>query len=193
MKFKLISAVFAMLVFSFNCNASLIKNGGFSSGSIDSVTGVGWVTGVNCNGAAVFAAHALLNNCGSASTDPSISQLITGLIAGNEYKLTWHQKNHYGHQANSFGVYLDGTIQDIRNWLPDYNYHTESYTFIASSTSHTIKFSAELDARTPGVLSKTDTSYYRDDISLVAVKEPFTFAVFSLGLIGLTARRKFKN
>lgn len=142
---------------------------------------------------AVFTAHALLNNCGSASTDPSISQLITGLIAGNEYKLTWHQKNHYGHQANSFGVYLDGTIQDIRNWLPDYNYHTESYTFIASSTSHTIKFSAELDARTPGVLSKTDTSYYRDDISLVAVKEPFTFAVFSLGLIGLTARRKFKN
>ena len=49
MKFKLISAVFAMLVFSFNCNASLIKNGGFSSVGLVSLTGVDSVTGVNCN------------------------------------------------------------------------------------------------------------------------------------------------
>ena len=198
MKFKCLNIALTSLILSAIClsnyvNANLIVNGDFSAGGSD------WSFSSACVGQNYMVSYGgggiLLNQCGEDDVDPSISQTVSGLSVGVGYELFWDRKYHSSIQNNSFGVFLDNTVLEIFNHISTSGYLTESVMFIANNNIHTIKFAAELDQRTAGVSSRTDTSYYIDNISLAAseVPEPSTLAIFGLGLMGFASRRLKKK
>jgi hypothetical protein len=74
----------------------------------------------------------------------------------------------------------------------DNSWHTVTTTFTAASSSATIIFAGELDARTPGGPgSTTDVSYYIDNISVTgsspvpAVPAPSTVLLLITGLLAV--------
>jgi hypothetical protein len=114
-----------------------------------------------------------LNSCGEATGDPAASQTIGGLTPGVTYTISvdvhLHVNASGGGTGKSFGIFLDnepGTPLLLTEVL-DNNWHTVTVTFVATSSSHTIIFAGELDARTPGGPgATTDVSYFIDNISL---------------------------
>lgn len=114
-----------------------------------------------------------LNACGEPDSDPAASQTITGLTVGATYKIRADVHVHVpasgAGTGKSFGVFLNaepGNPLLITEFL-DGNWHTVSVNFTAASTSATIIFAGELDARTPGGPGiTTDVSYFIDNISV---------------------------
>jgi hypothetical protein len=117
----------------------------------------------------------LMNSCGEPASDPTAAQTITGLVVGATYTISVDVHLHVAASGagtgKSFGIFLNtqpGNPLLLTEFL-DGNWHTVTTTFTAASTSATIIFAGELDARTPGGPgSTTDISYYIDNISLVA-------------------------
>jgi len=115
----------------------------------------------------------LLNECGEADSDPFASQTISGLTPGASYAISVdvHLENPGSNAGTgkSFGIFLDsepGNPLLLTEFL-DGNWHTVTVKFVATSTSHTIIFASELDARTPGGPGvTTDVSYFIDNVSL---------------------------
>ena len=115
-----------------------------------------------------------LNSCGEATGDPAASQTIGGLTPGVTYTISvdvqLFANSSGGGTGKSFGIFLDnepGNPLLLTEFL-DTNWHTVTVKFVATSTSHTIIFAAELDPRTPGGPGiATDVAYFIDNISLV--------------------------
>lgn len=117
-----------------------------------------------------------LNACGESDSDPAAAQTISGLVVGATYTIKvdvlLHVSSSGGGTGKSFGVFLNtepGNPLLLTEFL-DSSWHTVTASFTAASTSATIIFAGELDARTPGGPgSTTDVSYFIDNISVVQV------------------------
>jgi len=118
-----------------------------------------------------------LESNGSATTDPTISQTVSGLTVGATYRLEWDLALRSAIRAGSgrsFGVFLDSQTFPKAVYLNEYlvgSFTNPVYThqfadFVATSTSHTIIFAGELDSRTNGGTGSTDVSYNLDNVAL---------------------------
>jgi hypothetical protein len=185
--------------------ANLIANGDFATNIAGWTTGGGgcvgnptWDAGGNPTGSV------LLNGCGESSVDPFASQILAGLTIGATYTVNWDMQLHSnvagGGTGKSFGVFLDteaGTPLALAEFL-DTAWHNQQISFVATSTSHTIFFAGELDARTPGGPGlTTDVSYRLDNVAVNAavagVPEPSALVLSALGLAGLFIRRRLRS
>lgn len=149
-----------------------------TNGTLD-VDASGWTLGGGCGDEQWDAANGnppgsiRLNACGEANSDPAASQTISGLTVGASYSIQVDVHLHVPASGSgtgrSFGVFLDsepGNPLLLTEFL-DGNWHTVRVNFTAASTSATIIFAGELDARTPGGPgATTDVSYFIDNISV---------------------------
>ena len=154
----------------------------FTNGTLDT-NAAGWTLAGGCLDEAWDGANGnppgsiRLNACGESDSDPTAAQTINGLVVGATYTISVDVRLHVAASGagtgKSFGIFLNtqpGNPLLLTEFL-DGNWHTVTTTFTAASTSATIIFAAELDARTPGGPgSTTDVSYYIDNIVLGAPK-----------------------
>jgi hypothetical protein len=146
-----------------------------------------------------------LESGGTATYDPTISRVVAGLSVGTVYHLAWDwalKVNWSGSgTGRSFGVFLDTQTFGDSLFLGERltaSFTSASVDFVATATSHTIIFAGELDSRSNGLTgtsSRTDVSYWLDNVeltALIAAPEPGTLALFALGgaMLLPTARRR---
>ena len=160
-------------------HAQFITNGTLNSDAS------GWNLGGGCgdeqwDGSAGNPPGAIrLNACGEPDSDPAAAQTISGLTIGATYTIKvdvqLHVSSSGGGTGKSFGIFLNNEPANpllITEFL-DGSWHTLSVKFTATSTSATIIFAGELDARTPGGPGiTTDVSYFIDNISVTQVVAP---------------------
>jgi hypothetical protein len=152
----------------------------FTNGTLDA-DAAGWTLGGGCGDEVWDGANGnppgsiRLNACGEANSDPTAAQTVNGLVVGATYTIKVDVRLHVaasgGGTGKSFGIFLNaqpGTPLLLTEFL-DSSWHTVTTTFTATSTSATIIFAGELDARTPGGPGiTTDVSYFIDNMTLVA-------------------------
>jgi hypothetical protein len=193
------------LLGSGTARGSLILNGGFDNNSNGwtvspvSVNNLWRATGGNPGG------NQRLNASGSPASDPYIEQTIAGLQPGATYLVSWDLIQDFTFLTGpSFGVFLDPTDAGVSPnggvlFLFTYGgltgWMSQQTAFVATANSHTLRFAAELDARTPGVTSTTDSSYYIDNVAMVlqsmpaeVVPEPAAWLLLAGGLVCLRRR-----
>jgi len=167
----LVSAVMALCAGPLH--AQLITNGTLNSDAS------GWTLGGGCGDEAWDGANGnppgsiRLNACGEPDSDPAASQTINGLTIGASYTIQVDVRlfanSSGGGTGRSFGVFLNNEPANplLLTEFLDGNWHTVRANFTATSTSATIIFAGELDARTPGGPGiTTDVAYFIDNISV---------------------------
>lgn len=181
--FSLWAAQAANLAVNSDFSASVPSNGsggGWTASHNDSLGG--WrSTGGNPGG--MF----ILNDNGSAGSDPTIVQTITGLNPGAHYTLSGDYASWYNNYlGNKFGIDIDGSNvakldpTAVKVWTPF------SLTVTAVSTQMSVRFRAEIDGG--------DNDFAIDNIGLVAVPEPASIAAVSaLGLLAFGAIRRVRR
>lgn len=170
-----VTAIGAMLLCAAPVHAQLVANGTLDSSAAE------WTLGGGCGDEVWDGSNGnppgsiRLNACGESTSDAFASQTINGLVAGTTYTISVDVRLHAnasgGGTGKSFGIFLDsqpGNPLLMAEFL-DSSWHTVTTSFVATGSSATIIFAAELDARTPGGPGgTTDVSYFIDNISVVA-------------------------
>jgi hypothetical protein len=155
--------------------ANILTNGTFNTDSAGWTLGGGCASGV-WDSSGNPGGSILLNACGESTSDPFAMQTVGGLTIGGTYQVSVDIHFHVALSPNghSFGIFLDNEPGNplLTTEPGDSNWHTVSVNFNATSSTHTIAFAAELDPRTPGVGSVSDTSYFIDNASLTLVSAP---------------------
>ena len=149
-----------------------------TNGTLDSDAS-GWSLGGGCGDEAWDGANGnppgsiRLNACGEPDSDPAAAQTIGGLTVGASYTIRADVRlfanSSGGGTGRSFGVFLNNEPANplLLTEFLDGNWHTVRVNFTATSTSATIIFAGELDARTPGGPGiTTDVAYFIDNISV---------------------------
>ena len=202
-------AVLAILAFaaSFNANqlvhADLIQNGDFEIFSPfhanpgSPISNGGW-TFENHAGVVATVGNpdnaSRLESNGNSTWDPTISQTVSGLSIGTTYEVSWDLALRFSTSGSgsgrSFGVFLDNQSFGDALLFDEYlstAYKTDSVTFVATATSHTLIFASELDNRTNGGVGNTDVSYNIDNISMIAaVPEPTGLICLGAALVSMS-------
>jgi len=171
---SLLATAAALLMCAAPVHAQLVTNGTLDTSA------AGWTLGGGCGDEAWDGGNGnppgsiRLNACGEPDSDPTASQTINGLVVGTTYVIRVDVHLHVdasgGGTGKSFGVFLNsepGNPLLLTEFL-DSTWHTVTTSFVAGSSSATIIFAGELDARTPGGPGiTTDVSYYIDNISVI--------------------------
>lgn len=157
---------------------NLVFNGTFDIPVPEGGAGGGWISTTNCIGAGgtrnvggnnVF----VINECGQAGSDPRLQQTLTGLIPGVTYQVSGSYAELYGQFGNpaalSFGVMIDGTVilelatPPGRSLTQGGSLHGFSTSFMATSTTHVLSFTAERNG--------DDTEYAIDNIEVMLANQ----------------------
>jgi hypothetical protein len=173
-----------------------VVNGDFNVFVPSNGTGGGW-TSSNIDGAGGWrgsgglpGASFILNDAGQPATDPTITQLVTGLTAGATYVLSGNYTNVYGccgsRGPDTFAIDLDGVLFDRLDYPGTGIWGSFSYNILVADTDLLLGFRAEIFS--------DDTEYRIDNISLTeagpaAVPEPTTLALVLSGGVALVRRR----
>ena len=193
-RFSRLLTALGLLLCTASLHAQLVTNGTLNTDAS------GWSLGGGCSDEAWDGANGnplgsiRLNACGESDSDPAAAQTINGLVVGATYTIKvdvqLHVDSSGGGTGRSFGIFLNaepGNPLLLTEFL-DGSWHTVSAKFTATSTSATIIFAGELDARTPGGPGiTTDVSYFIDNISVIppaavtAVPAMSDYALLGLG------------
>jgi len=173
---SLLATAAALLLSAAPLHAQLVTNGTLDTDAS------GWSLGGGCGDEAWDGANGnppgsiRLNACGEPDSDPAASQTINGLVVGTTYIISVDVHLHVnfsgGGTGRSFGIFLNSEPANplLLTEFLDGSWHTVTTSFVAASSSATIIFAGELDARTPGGPGiTTDVSYYIDNISVAPV------------------------
>lgn len=172
--------------------AQTIINGGFDLQVPSGGTANGWTAnGNDFNGGWRSSggnpgAFFVLNAGGAAGSDPSISQLITNLVVGQEYEVSgtyasWiigsAPANGRSFAADIDGVELfTGTAGALGAWRPF------SLTFVASATSANLRLRGETNG--------SDNDFAVDSISVALVPSPGSLVLLGAGSLLVTRRTR---
>jgi hypothetical protein len=169
--------VFATLILSYlpqsaTAQGNLVVNGGFDTDASGWMTtnefGFGYVSTKGNPGGYFW----LYTN--SPSLTPTISQTINGLISGSNYIVSGDYEKITGSSTSpSFGVALNGVFLFETTAPADFNWHSFSFDYTATSTSALLSLSSQLNG--------TGVSYGIDNIAMSAVPEPSTSWLILLG------------
>lgn len=170
--------------------AQTIVNGNFDLDVPRTSFGNGW-TGSSNDGAGGWRSTGgnpggffILNDNGNSATDPSISQILTDLIVGQQYEITGDYANwitsNAGPDALSFAADINNVQafagpRGTRNvWQPF------SFTFVADANTATLRLRGEING--------TDNDIAVDNIAISLVPTPGSLAL--LGGAGLLVGRR---
>ena len=155
----------------------MVLNASFDIPVMEGKSAAGWVSISNSPGAGGTKNvdgnnFFVINDRGQADSDPSVQQVVTGLVPGRSYRIN----GFFGGQGDccgnplipSFGVAVDGRIILERSRPLGEKLVPFSATLLATSKSHTISFIAERNGE--------DVAYVIDDITIVP-KRGFNLAV----------------
>jgi hypothetical protein len=152
------------------------------------------ITNVDCTVSGIPNGYPLSDASHGNDTGVSIEQTVPGLIPGNTYVLEFWAGGEYGSWVNQgiFGVDVGFGKTLLRNWPTSSNSIGDRFIieFIASSTSHTIKFTNW------GHICNTCTELIIDDVRLYTPAElPSTFPSCGLDIYsaGISPDRVFPN
>lgn len=170
--------------------AQTIINGTFDLEVPRTSFGNGW-TGFSNDGAGGWRSSGgnpggffILNDNGNGATDPSISQILTDLVIGQQYEITGDYANwiatNTGPDAASFAADINGVQlftgpRGTRNvWQPF------SFTFVADADTATLRLRGEING--------TDNDIAVDNIAIALVPTPG--AIGLLGAAGMLMVRR---
>jgi hypothetical protein len=153
-----------------------VVNGTFDAAVPSNGTGGGWTT-INIDGAGGWRSDLgggnpspffVLNDAGQSGTDPTISQALTGLIAGGTYNVSGEFRTvHIGQNTGAtqaFGVFLDSLTVFESPGITDTIFHSFSANFTATSSSMTLALAGERNG--------TDNDFGVDNIAVSLVRAP---------------------
>ena len=168
----------------------LVTNGSFDTNAIGwNSTNNGFVPFKgNPNGSGFFD---LGTESPSPTTDPFVSQLITGFVSGATYVVSGDYELGYNPGggspgALSFGVALDGVYLFEAATPTDFYWHTFNFSYVASSSSAVLSLAAERN--------NTSARFGVDNISIVPEPSVTVLLCGFAGLVfGTVRRRKFRR
>jgi len=158
-----------------NAQGSMVVNGGFDTDAS------GWtITNVNVSAGGGYLSF-FGNPPGSVYLYnpslpgvPTASQEINSLTPGSLYIVSGDYSGGGKNVTdNSFGVALDGVFFFETPAPPDFNWHSFSFEYTATSASALLSLSAQLNG--------TDDAYKIDNIAMYATPEPSAWALIFLG------------
>ncbi|MEY2518221.1 MAG: large repetitive protein, partial [bacterium] len=147
---------------------SVLTNGDFGDAVTSNGTGGGW-TSANVDAAGGWKSDGtfVLNSNGSPSTDPSLSQTLTGLVAGQRYRVSGDYRNDgaaFGDDtAGTFGVFVGGAriFSAKKSDAPESGPHKHfAVEFTAASATQTLTLKGEIGS---------DTAWRVDNLAVQAV------------------------
>ncbi|MEI9962524.1 MAG: hypothetical protein WDM76_15815 [Limisphaerales bacterium] len=117
-----------------------------------------------------------LDSLSPSLSDPTITQLINGLILGQTYMVSGDFEKTINRSGGtisdlSFGVAMDGVFLYETSDPGDFNWHSFSFSYTATSSSAVLSLSSQLNG--------TEISYGIDNISMYLVPEPSVMSLLA--------------